>query len=178
MKFATSVISIIRKRISVRSYKNEKLTSELINQIQEILRANSTGPFGNNVTFHLVEKSWARENSGVKIGTYGFISGAGYFIAGEIRNNNYCFEDYGFLFENVILKLTELNLGTCWLGGTFKRSDFAEVLGTDPDLIIPAITPVGFASDKKTIRENIIRWGAKSDNRKPWKELYYENNFS
>ena len=178
MEFTSSVIDLIRKRRSVRSYRNEKLAPETITIIEKILQSSSSGPFGNQVRFRLVEKSWARESAGVKLGTYGFITGAGYFIAGEVKPHDNCFEDYGFLLETIMLHLTDLNLGTCWLGGTFKRSDFAEVLGTDQDLIIPAITPVGFAADKKSIRESIIRWGAKSDNRKGWKELFFENDFS
>jgi len=177
MKYSASPFEIIRKRRSVRSYSDEKLTSEVLDKIAVILKNYSAGPFGNTVMFHLVEKSWARENYRVKLGTYGFISGASYFIVGEVKHGNHCFEDYGFLLEKIILHLTDLNLGTCWLGGTFNRNEYKELLNSAADLLIPAITPVGIPEDK-TLLESLIRWGAKSDSRKDWKDLFFENDLS
>lgn len=176
MKYSASPFDLIRKRRSVRSYSDEKLSSEVLNKIAVILKNYSAGPFGNTVMFHLVEKSWARENFRVKLGTYGFISGASYFIVGEVKSEHHCFEDFGFLLEKIILHLTELNLGTCWLGGTFNRNEYKELLNS-ADLLIPAITPVGNPVEK-TLRESLIRWGAKSDTRKDWKELFFENDLS
>jgi hypothetical protein len=43
--------------------------------------------------------------------------------------------------------------------------------------VVPAITPVGYPKPSKSIRENIIRWGAKSDSRKPWNELFFDQQF-
>jgi nitroreductase len=177
MKYSASPFELIRKRRSVRSYSNEKLSSEVLDKISDILNHYSIGPFGNIVSFHLIEKSWARENFRVKLGTYGFISGAAYFIVGEVKDGDHCFEDFGFLLEKIILHLTELNLGTCWLGGTFKRDEYKELLNSAPDLLIPAITPVGIPEDK-TFFENLIRWGAKSDSRKDWNDLFFDKDFS
>ena len=178
MQFTNSVTSLIRERKSKRTYAKKELSNELIDKIQQFLNENNIGPFGNQVKFSLIKKDFAEENQKVKIGTYGFISGALYFIAGEVKNNPFCFEDFGFLLEKIILHLTELNLGTCWLGGTFSRSIISEILNSESDTIIPAITPVGYIANSKTIRENIIRWAAKSNNRLDWIMLFFINNFS
>lgn len=177
MKYSASPFETIRKRRSVRNYSNEKLNSEVLDKVSVILKNYSVGPFGNSVLFHLVEKRWARENFRVKLGTYGFISGAAYFIVGEVKDGDLCFEDYGYLLERIILHLTELNLGTCWLGGTFKRDEYKELLNSAPGMLIPAITPVGIP-EGKTLRESLIRWGAKSDSRKDWKDLFFDKDFS
>jgi nitroreductase len=134
---------------------------------------NYSGPFGNHVNYKLIRKVFSKDNYKVKIGTYGFISGALYFIAGEVKQNQYCFEDYGYLLEKIILKLTDMGLGTCWLGGTFNRSIIADILDSEKDTLIPAITPVGQISKSKTLRENLIRWAVKSDNRLNWNQLFY-----
>jgi nitroreductase len=176
MKFETSVIEIIKKRRSRRSFINKDFSSEQIEKINIILQSYTVGPFGNKVLFSLVEKKFAKENHKVKLGTYGFISGAGYFIAGQVKNGEHANEDYGYLLETIILHLTAMDLGTCWLGGTFSRSDFSGVLNSDGDTIIPAITPVGFPADTNTVRENIIRWGAKADSRKKWEELFFTSS--
>ncbi len=177
MQFINPVETLIRERKSKRTYAKKELSNELIDKIQQLLLDHNTGPFGNQVKFSLIKKDFANENQKVKIGTYGFISGALYFIAGEVKNKPYCFEDFGFLLEKIILHLTELNLGTCWLGGTFSRSIISDILDSDLDTLIPAITPVGYIANSKTIRENIIRWAAKSDNRLEWNKLFFKDNF-
>jgi nitroreductase len=177
MRFETSVIEIIRKRQSKRSYISKDFDFMQIEKINSILQSHATGPFGNRITFNLIEKSFAKENHKVKLGTYGFISGARYFVVGQVKNSKYANEDYGYLLESIILHFTAMHLGTCWLGGTFSRNDFSEVLNSDKDTLIPAITPVGIPTESKSIRERIIRWGAKADSRKDWKELFFKDSF-
>jgi nitroreductase len=178
MEFSTTVTKVIASRHSKRDYRNEPLSSELIERVQSVLSANNIGPFGNVIEFKLIEKSSAKTDQKVKLGTYGFISGARNFIAGGVDlSKPYILEDYGFLLEKIILHLTDLGLGTCWLGGTFNRSDYASFFDADQQLVVPAITPVGYPKPSKSIRENIIRWGAKSDSRKPWDELFFDQQF-
>ena len=52
----------------------------------------------------------------LSIGTYGSIKNASMFILGTITQSERCFESYGYLFEQVVLKATDLGLSTCWLG--------------------------------------------------------------
>ncbi len=178
MEFSSPATKIIGLRHSKRDYLDEPISNELIDRIQSILSENNKGPFGNLVEFKLIEKLAAKADHKVKLGTYGFISGARYFIAGGINlSMPYILEDYGFLLEKIILHLTDMGLGSCWLGGTFKRSDYANLWGNDKQLVIPAITPVGYPQQSKSIRENIIRWGAKSNSRKPWNELFFDHQF-
>ena len=178
MKFETSVIELIKKRRSRRSFINKDFDGTQTEKIHAILQSYTEGPFGNRVRFRLIEKKVAKENNKVRLGTYGFIKGARYFIAGQVRNHEHVNEDYGYLLETIILHLTALDLGTCWLGGTFSRRDFSEILNTGSDTIIPAVTPVGFPAVKAPIHENIIRWGAKADSRKKWEELFFTDSFA
>lgn len=60
-----------------------------------------------------------------------------------------------------------------WLGGTFKRQDIDEALREDE--IIPAISPVGYEADKRSLREKVIRKQVKANERKPFDELFYED---
>lgn len=175
---STNITNIIRIRQSKRDYSSEKLDRDTIEKIRAILYDNKTGPFGNEIHFQFIEKEPAVSAHKVKLGTYGFISGARYFIAGSVQPEYpFILEDYGFLLEKIILHLTEMNLGTCWLGGTFSRSEFSTVLGDQTNFVIPAITPVGIIKQKNSIRQNIIRWGAKSDHRKEHSELFFSGNF-
>ena len=85
-------------------------------------------------------------------------------------------EDYGYCMEKNILVATSLGLGTCWLGGTLNRSASASKINKRDDEVIPAITPVGYPDDKKSIKDSAIRFLAKSNSRKAWEELFFHGD--
>ncbi|MBU0711447.1 nitroreductase family protein [bacterium] len=171
-----SIIEIIIKRSSRRNYRTEQLNRNILKQISNLLTSPPAGPFGGKSTFQLLHKSIAIDQK-IKLGTYGFISGAQYFIVGKTVSSPEAFVDFGYRLEWIILQLTALGLGSCWLGGSFKRSEFAKLLDLKESEIIPAVTPVGYATDKRSVRDKLIRLGAGSKNRKFWSELFFDNNF-
>jgi len=74
--------------------------------------------------------------------------------------------------------VTSLGLGTCWLGGTFQRSPLAKKIGLSANEVMPAVSPVGYATKKKTLTDSLFKFLARSKTRKPWQELFYSNNFN
>jgi len=98
------------------------------------------------------------------------IEGAGWFLAGAMKKGPGAVEDFGYLLEGVILKATELGLGTCWLGGTFQRADFTEALTLQDDEFIPAVCPVGYASTRRRLKEKLIAAAIHVRQRKPLKD--------
>jgi hypothetical protein len=82
-------------------------------------------------------------------------------------------EDYGYCMEKNILKATSMGLGTCWLGGAFKRIGFADKMGVTEGELLPAITPLGYSREKRSLIDGIFRFVVASDKRKPWNELFY-----
>jgi hypothetical protein len=44
------------------------------------------------------------------------------------------------------------------------------------DELLPAVTPVGYPSNSRSLIDRAFRFSAGSDNRKPWNELFYERN--
>jgi hypothetical protein len=158
----------IMQRSSIRSYEKKALNDSDKAEIKKIINHynKEKGPFDHQADFFFIEK----ESHPNKIGTYGFIKNAPAFIGGSIENSMKAMVDYGFLFEHIILEFTQLNLGTCWLGGTFKRDDFNIELGNNH--IIPAISPVGYPTNP-SIREKVIRRFANADNRKPLNTMFF-----
>jgi len=112
------------------------------------------------------------------LGTYGVIKNAQIFLAGSIKKGALAMEDYGYCKEKLILRATELGLGTCWLGGTFQSSRFAQAINLQEVELLPAISPVGYLAREKSFTERITRWGAGSDNRKQWSDIFLAGNFS
>jgi len=168
-----SVIDLIRARNSVRSFRPEAMAEDTRRKFQVYLDSQYKGPFGNAVRFALVDRA---EFTGrkFKLGTYGFIKNSRTFIVAAVRDGAGAHEDFGYLFERVILFAQSLGLGTCWLGGTFRRSEFGRTIGLQPDELLPAISPVGYAMERRSLRDRLIRIGAGSDRRKPWNELFFD----
>ncbi|MBL7067146.1 MAG: nitroreductase family protein [Candidatus Marinimicrobia bacterium] len=171
-----SYINLIRRRSSRRSYRSESFSPETLKQIEKIISNTPGGLFNSPSTFSLVHK-YITADQKIKLGTYGFISGAQYFVVGKTISGTEAFVDFGYCMEWIILQLTGLEFGTCWLGGTFTRSEFTKLLDLKEDEIIPAITPVGFATEKRSIRDRLIRFGAGSNHRKPWSEMFFNDDF-
>ncbi len=163
------MIEAIEKRVSVRSYLKQPLSVEDMAKVTEILEfvSEKKGPFSHKVRFFFVDNE---NKNGKKIGTYGFIKNPPTFIGGVVENSVEGMVDFGFLFEEVILRLTNEGLGTVWLGGTFDRNDFdVEVKDNE---VIACVSPVGYIASK-SLREKVIRGFSRANQRKPFDELFF-----
>jgi len=133
------------------------------------------GPFGAKVRFCILKFDKMDEKEIKRLGTYGVIRGAKFFILGAVEERPRAMEDLGYTMEKIILKATSLGLGTCWLAGTFKRSAFAEKMELAENELLPAVTPVGYAANERSTLDKIMRSGAASKKRKPWSELFFKD---
>jgi len=168
-------IEEIEQRLSVRTYQNKSLNHDDELKINDILDQNKNciGPFGSLIHPFFVVENTAKSQE--KIGTYGFIKNAPAFFGATTKNSKNELVDFGYIFEKIILELTQHHFGTVWLGGTFHRSQFSHFISND--LFIPAISPVGY-EDSKSMTEKIVRIAAKSDRRKKINEFVFMNRFS
>jgi hypothetical protein len=134
------------------------------------------GPFGHQVDFFYYDPNGVFDDEGKMIGTYGFVKNPPAFFGGATKNDMYHIIDFGYLFERIVLKLTHIELGTVWLGGTFHRDALKHLLKGKE--IIPAISPVGYPEDKTSLREKVIRLSVQADRRKAFEEMFYLGDFS
>lgn len=165
----------VKKRYSVRTYENRPLTVEVKKNINTYLAALSN-PFSVDVSFCLLESKTA--TNAAKLGTYGVIKGATDYIGATVVNSDFALEALGYGFEKLILYATSLGLGTCWLGGSFKRSEFAAAMCVKKDELFPVISPVGYPAPKKRLAESLVRKIGKMDQRKAWSDLFFKNDFT
>ncbi|MFW0966733.1 MAG: nitroreductase family protein [Thermacetogeniaceae bacterium] len=173
--FNAPIEEIIKKRVSVRTYTGEPLANEIKEKINDYI-ATLSNPFNTKVNFKLLESKTAA--NAAKLGTYGVIKGAVNYIGATIKKQDYALEALGYEFEKLILYITSLGLGSCWLGGTFKKGEFAKAMSVQDDEFFPVISPVGYPSDKKRLVDSIIRFMVHENLRKPWEELFFYKNFS
>ncbi|AET69005.1 nitroreductase [Desulfosporosinus orientis DSM 765] len=175
--FDKPVTELIKQRLSVRTYSEKPLVLELKKALHNSFQ-DSEAPFGGLVRFSLIEKDSDDLGPDKKLGTYGVIKGASAFLIATAEKSNKDLEDLGYAFEKVILYATSLGLGTCWLGGTFKKSEFAEAAALKDHEILPCISPIGYPSSRRSFVDSAMRLVAGSKNRKDWQELFFRKDFA
>ncbi len=163
-----SVIDLIQKRTSVRTYDKRLVEPEKLEQFSRFM-SSVQNPFGAQVRFDLAESAEQ------KIGTYGFIKGAKTYFAGCVKKGAMDMEGFGYAFEHAVLFATALGLGTCWLGGTFKRSTFEERLKPSGEFL-PAVSPIGYAAERKSMTERMVAAGAGARSRKRFGEVFLDGS--
>ena len=174
--FNNSINDVIKSRTSVRTYKEDKLTDEIKLKLISYAK-NIKGPFNSKFRFEIIDDTDTIEKTGGKIGTYGVIKGAKSYIAGIVEYGEHSLEQLGYTFEKLILYATSLDIGTCWLGGTFTKSGFERIANLKDNELMPVITPIVYIEDKKRMLDRLMRTMAGSNNRKDWSELFYNNSF-
>jgi nitroreductase len=177
MAYTKPITEIIPKRYSCRTYTAAHIENQVLEALRDYAAGKQSGPFRTRSRFEIIAASEEDNNTLKGLGTYGFIQDASGFIIGATRESGNSLEDFGYLMEEIILYATDLGLGTCWLGGTFTRSNFAEKISTQDDEIIPAVTSVGYPADNLRKIDLRIRKAAGSDHRLPWEELFFDTRF-
>lgn len=175
MKLEFPVKDTVMSRYSVRTYKDQLIPEEIKNRLQGYIN-NLSNPFGADVSFFLLEAKETANNK--KLGTYGMIKGAKEFFGSTVKESDYDMEGLGYEFEKLVLYAASIGLGTCWLGGTFKRTEFAVAMEVKEDDIFPAISPIGYPAARKSLSESLVRRVVKAEKRKPWETLFFDRNFS
>lgn len=175
--FGQPIMELIKTRYSVRTYDSKQLTNEIKNELKDY-GSSIDGPFSPKVRIELINHSDIMEVSGGKIGTYGVIKGAEDYIAAIVDSGEKDLEQLGYVLEKFILFATSKKLGTCWLGGTFKKSDFLKLVTLKGNELFPIVSPIGYPKDKKSTIESFMRFAAGSNHRKPWIELFFNQNLN
>lgn len=175
MNIGFSVNETVTQRYSVRTYDPQPAG----NAIKEsILSYASTinNPLGPRPRYQFIEAS--ASVNGKKLGTYGIIKGAPLYLGTTIFPEDGALEALGYDLEQLILYMTSLGLGTCWLGGTFNRSAFANAMDIREGEIFSILSPVGYPATKKRFGESLFRRTLKADQRLPWEKLFFTQDFS
>lgn len=177
MLHGKSVTEVVKDRFSCRTYLDRPIEEEKRRLLEDFLASSQTGPFGARTRFELVAATERDRNALRGLGTYGFIKGATGFIVGAVDHSEKNLEDYGYLMEKIILFATAIDLGTCWLGGTFQKSNFAQKISASDGELMPAVSAVGYVAKKRSRREAFIRRSARADTRRPWERMFFVKDF-
>ena len=174
--FGMPVSNVIKNRVSVRTYKEQELSDRDRDKIVKFI-STVEGPFRAKVRYELIESKDISKGENIKLGTYGVIKGTSTFLLSAAEKGKMDLEQLGYTFEKIVLYCTSIGIGTCWMAGTFKRGEFAKAIKLRQNEMLTAISPLGYASEKRSFIDSAVRLTAGSKKRKEWEELFFEGDF-
>ena len=174
MSYSKPISVIIRERFSCREFLPAPIEAKDLRALGEAIAEIAKGPCGTPLRFRLIAATAENANALRGLGTYGFIKRPAAFIVGAAASGDLCLEDYGYAMEQLVLKATDLGLGSCWLGGFFTRSSFARAIERREEELLPAVTALGVIADLEEARNGMLRRRIGGDRRLAWEELFFE----
>lgn len=170
MEFNNNWIDAVNYRTSRRAYINKQLEIKDISEIKELIYKinEETG-----LNFQFIEDC-SKLFKGFSA-SYGMIKGLNSCIALVVNKN---IEDYktkvGYYGEMLVLESTCMNLGTCWIGGTYDKNECKKYIDINQDEELICVIAVGEVSEDKSIREKLISKMNKS--RKSFDQILLEKD--
>lgn len=158
MKIKNCWIDAVEKRVSRRTYINKIISNDdiltIVKLIDEINKESSL-----NIQFI---KNGKDAFNGFKA-SYGLIGGANSFIAlvGNKKLENYK-QKIGYYGEMIVLEATNLNLGTCWVGGTYDKIQCQKYINFNENEELVCIIVIGHTSKEFSIKEKVVKSVSKS----------------
>ena len=164
-----SAKEMIQKRKSVRSFNGTPLSVKDKNELQAFIEALKN-PFDVPIDFRLLGTKEYGVSSPV-------IIGEDTYIAAKVTKQKNFEIAFGYSFEAVCLFAESLGLGTVMLAASLSRAAFEKAMKVGENEVLPLASPVGYPAEKKSLRETLMRKALKADERIPFEELFFENNF-
>jgi|WetSurMetagenome_2_1015567.scaffolds.fasta_scaffold87833_2 nitroreductase len=173
--------TVIRNRKSVRKFRNKKVN---FRYLMDAIDAALQGPYPDNhnhLKFLIVED----KTKIVKIAEQceqNWIQTAPVLIVVcsddshlekvyDLRGRVYSRQTAGSAIHAVLLKLTDLKVGSCWVGA-YSDKGIKKILEIPDEVQVEAVIPVGFSEDKKEKSkkadlERVLFWEKWRQSRRP-----------
>ena len=155
------VMEAIKKRYSVRSYKDIPVEEE---KLLNILEAARLSPSANNKQewrFIVVRDKKTIEKLSKASKNQIFIKEAPVVIACCAKTDNHimtcgqlCYPiDVAIAIEHMVLKATDEGLGTCWIGA-FYEEEVKKILNIPKEIRVVELLTLGYPKDSPPVSKN------------------------
>ena len=165
----SSFLELAKTRRSVRTFDGKMPEKQLLDE-RKIYAEKADIPFGVKIRFAFLNAEENALSSPV-------LSGEKYYVSAVTSKQDHVEEAYGYSFEKLLMRAHELGLGTVWIGGTMPRDKFESASNLGEGEFMACVSPLGVASKKMSVKENLMRKGVKADSRKKFEELFFLSNF-
>ena len=160
---------LIRARKSVRSFDGAPLRDADREKLAAYLAQIET-PFDLPMDFRILDAKEHGLSSPV-------VTGTELYAAGKLRRGPMAEIAFGFAFEKFVLYALSLGVGTVWIAGTMDRPAFERAMELADDEFMPAVTPLGYPSTKRALRDAAMRRVIRADSRLPFETLFFDGGF-
>lgn len=113
-------------------------------------------------------------------GIYGLVQGAPHLIVGLLPEDEDLHRlDLGYALEQVVLEATRLELGTCWMTGSYHPDEAAQEIDRRPSEIVAAAVALGHPREDllAQLHDGAIRSLVGARQRKPLKKLVFDGKW-
>ena len=183
MTFPSPLDAIIRARRSVRAYESRPVPASDIRAICEaarlapsacnsqtwrfiaVTRSKTISRICNEAMRPVIPNRWLAQAPLIIVGCAKLDIVANR-IGSRITGTEYFQIDMGIAMEHMVLKATELGLGSCWIGW-FKEKQVRELLSIPEKIKVCALLAVGYPKETET----------KNRSRKPMEKIVFSESW-
>ena len=157
-------------RVSRRTYIDKKLEKQDVDNLEQLIQSVNKE---SGINFQLVEDC-SKLFKGFSA-SYGMIKGLNSCIA-VVGNKNIenLKNKIGYYGEILVLEATYMNLGTCWIGGTYNKKECEKYISINKDEELVCVIALGYTLDDKSMREQLM--ARMNKKRKSFDEILIEKD--
>lgn len=142
-----NIEEIVKRRHSVRSYTDKEIEKEKVDILNNLINKINND---ENLNIQLILND--NEVFDKFILHYGRLNNCKNYIALIGKKDSKLDEKLGYYGEQLVLKATELNLNTCWVGGTYKKKVVKANINDDEKLV--CIIAIGYGQTNGNSRKS------------------------
>jgi nitroreductase len=160
-------IDVIRKRRSIREYKDKEIPKDILEKIVDAGRFAATARNIQPWEFVVITEQLTLKKLAELAENGRFIAQAKACIAVFSSDTKYYLEDGCAATQNILLAATAFGVGSCWVAGDKKPycGNVAELLNAPSEFKLVSLIAMGYpkssnvfkAADKRPLKE-IVHW--------------------
>lgn len=167
----------IQNRRSIRRYRPQPLSSERISQIKKIITQIQPLNPANKLTVS-IQNTRKGEDLATLVGGYGKILSPPHYLVPAMTGNAFALTDLGYCVEKLVLHLTSLDIGTCYVGTVGQEEKMRRHFQLAKTARIGALVAFGIpASGAGRIVNNLIRKGVGATKKRPAEKIFFSESF-
>ena len=164
-----NITKIIRQRRSVRTFDGNEINTDDINKLTSFME-KIENPYGIPIEFKFLDGKKQTLSCPV-------VTGTDLYVGAKVPRVPHMEEAFGYSFEMLVLYAWSVGIGTVWIGGTMDRSAFERAMALGENELMPCMSPLGYPSEKRSVRETMMRKAIKADSRSPFETIFFDGTF-
>jgi nitroreductase len=146
----------IYRRKSIRKYSDEYVPVGIIEEIKDMVTHGKRLYEDIDMDVHVIENGLKFQEvlPGI-IGSYGKVKAPHYIVVTSERKEGYL-ENIGFTMESIVLELTDMGIGTCWIGGNIDKCLFDDFITMKNNHVPVVIIAFGYPRDENDDVKTIV----------------------